>query len=173
MSVWFRIAIAVIAAGAYSGAWSQVAVLGCNAQSHSGYVSVEARNGPQTGSGIAGTVEQSFDTQELVVWTKQDKLGNALRKGSKVAVGKCGSLVFKFEADWFNSNPQGEMGADDFSTVEIFENRKRVFGPVALGACGGMPSRSRLACGDSVTFSWARQSKFVFKAAEGEARHAP
>jgi len=71
----------------------------------------------------------------------------------------------------------GEMGADDFSVIEIWSKGKRTLGPVALGSCDQHMGRSWGECpkdwATSITFMWQREPAFFLTHAYEELRLSP
>ncbi|KRG47872.1 hypothetical protein ARC20_02835 [Stenotrophomonas panacihumi] len=110
------------------------------------YVS-EAPDGAEENGGRAGVALLPVDVGRLVTYSREDAAGNAVRKGSRVEERQCGRLRVEIRGGYFNANPQGELGAaDDFAVVDVYEDRRHVFGPVAIGACSTEGRQAEQAC---------------------------
>lgn len=110
------------------------------------YVS-EAPDGVEDNGGSAGVALPPVDVGGLVNYSREDAAGNVVRTGSRVEERPCGRLRVEIRGGYFNANPQGEMGAaDDFAVIDVYEDRRHVFGPVAIGECSSEGRQARQAC---------------------------
>lgn len=168
--------LALLGSGA---AWAQKVLLSCDVGLKWGYVteqSLRPENPAVVLQGPARSLD-TVDTGELVVTSGEDARGNVFRIRSNSVRRSCGPFVIVLRADWFNANPMGEMGADDFSTIEFWRQGNRVLGPIALGSC---QKDQGLSWGDcpkdwamSITFMWERESMFSLTHLYDEQRRVP
>ncbi len=88
---------------------------------------------------------ETLDAAGLVTYDKEDEQGNVRRTGSREIVRRCGQYTIRFRGGFYNTNPQGELGAaDDYPLIEILEQDRRIAGPIAMGSCdasNGLESR--------------------------------
>jgi hypothetical protein len=176
-SVWLLLGLLL----ACPAARAQEVVLSCDTEMLWGYIterSFIATNGTVVLEGPSRTME-AVNTSQLTLSTEQDARGESLRIGSRRTSRSCGPFTIVLSSGWFNANPMGEMGADDFSVFELRLGGKRVLGPLALGSCGS-GGRSWGECPadwvTSTTFQWGErlgQPVFRLNHAYEEQRAAP
>lgn len=78
----------------------------------------------------------SVDLGALVIHGKPDDAqGEVRRTGSQTASSPCGELTVSIQGGFYNANPQGEMGADNYAVVSIHQGKTLLVGPVAIGEC--------------------------------------
>ena len=160
-------------------AWSQHLLISCDTKLKWGYVTEQALLPDKPGVVLQGATRSldSINTSELVTTTKESAQGNVFRLRSKSVQRTCGPFTIMVRADWFNANPMGEMGADDFSVVEFWKQGKRVVGPIALGSCEKDRGLSWGECpkdwATSITFMWEREPVFSLTHVYEELRRAP
>jgi hypothetical protein len=94
---------------------------------------------------------QEINVSKLIEYSPQDDRGNARRLKSKITKSTCGPFEIEFSAGWFNSNPMGASGSDDFGVIRIFKNGKKLLGPISLSGCLEN-------CGSSVKIGWGNKS---------------
>jgi hypothetical protein len=170
---------ALVASIAFGGAVHAQVLVSCDTQLKWAYITEQAllpKEPSVVMQGPSRTLD-AVDTSDFVVMSKEDNQGNVFRIRSKSEKRSCGPYSVVIRAGWFNANPMGEKGADDFSVVELWRGGKRELGPVALGACEQYVGRSWGECpadwATSITLMWGDQPIYSLKHEFEEWRRAP
>ena len=81
-------------------------------------------------------VNEAIDISSLVLFDSGNEHRNARRTGTKMKSRSCGNLLVKISAGYYNTNPEGELGAaDEYPLIEVESGGRRLLGPLALGVC--------------------------------------
>lgn len=67
--------------------------------------------------------------------------GSAYRAPGKTRVQRCGRLQLRLRAAFLNVNPEGELGAFEFPSLEVFDGPRRLLARTGLAICDLPPSR--------------------------------
>ncbi len=85
---------------------------------------------------LRGYETRSVDLAALIVHGEEDSRGEVRRIGAKSLSSECGTLTVIIQGAYYNSNPQGELGAaEDYAVVTIHQGARVLLGPIALGTC--------------------------------------
>ncbi|KGQ19275.1 hypothetical protein LF41_2921 [Lysobacter dokdonensis DS-58] len=123
----------------------------CDA-THSRLLLTAAPSPADRGSDMA--VER-IDVGNLIKVSEEDTHGDIRRLGTGTVGRTCGRVSIKISGGFYNSNPQGEMGAaSDVPVVDIFDGDEHLAGPLAIGTCA---TRGRYEVIAECPANWAKR----------------
>ena len=131
--------LALVAASMLGAPVSAQVIISCDLGMGWGYITEQdvfdlKLDGPVVLEGRSRTVER-VDTAPLTTLTDEDERGFRHRTGTETISKQCGPFTVLLSSGWWNPNPNGEMGGDEFSVIEVRLAAKTVLGPVGLGTC--------------------------------------